>query len=119
MLQLSYLGAVLLMAGGAPGASAADGAAPVVAPSAMTNASIAAHNAALGPADPAFIKCRRIALAGSLVKKARVCKTNANWKKVWQVGNQDARDTYDAMNKGSSNSIEPVDEFTPRGARPN
>jgi hypothetical protein len=86
-------------------------------PSAMTNEAIAQHNAALEPRDPAFIRCRRIAIAGSLVKKARVCKTNADWAKSWQDGNQNARDTYDAMNRGSSNSVEPVDEFTPRGAQ--
>lgn len=88
-------------------------------PSELTNASIAEHNAALAPADPAFIKCRRIAMPGSLVRKARVCKSNADWKKSWDAGNQNARDTYEAMNKGSSNSIEPVDEFSGPRARPN
>lgn len=104
----------------APAAVAADdtaAAATGAAPSSMTSASIAEHNASLDPRDPAFIRCRRIALSGSLVKKARVCKTNADWAKSWQLGNQDARDTYDAMNRGSSNSVEPVDEFTAPGAR--
>jgi hypothetical protein len=88
-------------------------------PSEMTSDQIAAHNAALEFGDPNYIKCRRIPISGSLVKKARVCKTNTDWAKAWQDGNQNARDAYDAMNKGSSNSIEPPDEFTPRGARPN
>jgi hypothetical protein len=108
----------------APAAATADDAASVetgAAPSSLTNAAIAEHNAALESRDPSFIRCRRIALSGSLVKKARVCKTNAEWAKSWQSGNQDARDTYDAMNRGSSNSVEPVDEFTAPGAqnRPN
>jgi hypothetical protein len=115
--------AVLLLAL-TPAAAGADDAATTetgAAPSSLTNAAIAEHNAALEPRDPAFIRCRRIALSGSLVKKARVCKTNADWAKSWQLGNQDARDTFDAMNRGSSNSVEPVDEFTAPGAqnRPN
>lgn len=119
MLRTVYGAAAVLVLAWSASAAASDGPTTGVAPSAMTNASIAQHNAALTPADPAFIKCRRIAIAGSLVKKARVCKTNAEWKKAWQVGNQDARDTFDAMNRGSSNSLEPADEFTPPGARPN
>jgi hypothetical protein len=88
-------------------------------PSEMTSDQIALHNASLVVGDPAYIRCRRIPIAGSLVKKARVCRTNADWAKAWRDGNQNARDAYDAMNKGSSNSIEPRDEFTPPGARPN
>lgn len=88
-------------------------------PSEMTNDQIAEHNASLFAGDPAYVRCRRIPIPGSLVRKARVCRTNADWAKAWQDGNQNARDAYDAMNKGSSNSIEPRDEFTPRGARPN
>lgn len=91
----------------------------VTPPSTMSNASIAEHNAGLTTSDPRFIRCRRIAIPGSLVKKARVCKSNADWAKAWQVGNQDARDTYDAMNRGSTNAVEPVDEFTQRPPRPN
>jgi hypothetical protein len=89
--------------------------------SAATNEQIAAHNASRQPRDPDFIRCRRLAVPGSLVKKARVCKTNAEWARSWAVGNQNARDTYDAMNRGSSNSVEPRDEFTPPGPpnRPN
>lgn len=90
-----------------------------IAPSAMTNASIAEHNATLLPTDPAFIRCRRIAIPGSLVKKARVCKSNTDWAKAWQVGNQDARDTYDAMNRGSSNSVEFKDDIIKTAPRPN
>jgi hypothetical protein len=90
-------------------------------PSAATNDEIAAHNASRNPRDADFIRCRRLPVPGSLVKKARVCKTNAEWAKSWAVGNQNARDTYDAMNRGSSNSVEPPDEFTSPGApnRPN
>jgi hypothetical protein len=101
----------------APAVAVADEAKPGAAPSAMTNADIAAHNAVLVPTDPAFIKCRRVAIPGSLVRKARVCRSIADWSKAWQDGNQNARDTYDAMNRGSSNSVEPVDEFTAPGAR--
>lgn len=105
----------------AMGADEARDEANAIAPSAMTNSAIAEHNEGLEPRDPTFIRCRRVDIPGSLVKKARVCRTNADWAKAWQAGNQNARDTYDAMNRGSSNSVEPVDEFTPPGAqnRPN
>ena len=113
---------VSMLVGASPACAdeAREGEVPLV-PSEMTNADIAEHNAELEPRDPAFIRCRRIAIPGSLVKKARVCRTNADWAKAWQLGNQNARDTYDAMNRGSSSSVEPVDEFTGPGAqnRPN
>lgn len=65
--------------------------------STMTGTEIKAYNAGLGPTHPDFIKCRKIEEVGSLVKKARVCHTNAQWKQLWVQGNQDSRDTMDAM----------------------
>jgi hypothetical protein len=66
-------------------------------PSAMTNVEIAAHNEGLELRHPDFIKCRKIDMIGSLVKKARVCRTNEQWTKSWQNGNQNVRDTADAF----------------------
>lgn len=100
-------------------AAESSAATPDAQPSTLSNAAIAAYNAPLDKADPAFIRCRRVEIPGSLVKKARVCKTNADWAKSWRDGNQNARDTYDAMNRGSSNSVEPPDEFTKRTPQPN
>lgn len=72
-------------------------AAPDRAPSLMTSAEIKAHNDGLAPTDPNYIKCRKIEEIGSLVKKARVCRINDEWKAAWAQGNQNARDTADAM----------------------
>lgn len=64
--------------------------------STMTGTEIKAYNQGLEPVHPDFIKCRKIEEIGSLVKKARVCHTNDEWKKLWVQGNQDSRDTMDA-----------------------
>lgn len=37
------------------------------------------------------IKCRKVEVTGSLVKKGRVCKTVAEWKKIQSNGNRTAR----------------------------
>jgi hypothetical protein len=66
-------------------------------PSAMTNAEIAVHNEGLDLRHPDFIKCRKLDQIGSLVKKARVCRTNEQWAASWKKGNQNARDTADAF----------------------
>ena len=36
------------------------------------------------------------------VKKARVCHTNDEWKKLWVQGNQDSRDTLDHFTSKAS-----------------
>jgi hypothetical protein len=75
----------------------ADRAPPEKAPSAMTGKEIAAYNKGLAASHPYYIRCRKIVETGSLAKKARVCKTNEGWKKAFAVGNQNARDTVEAM----------------------
>ncbi len=43
-------------------------------------------------ADPdQAIKCRKVEVTGSLVKKGRVCKTVAEWKQIQANGNRTAR----------------------------
>lgn len=43
-------------------------------------------------ADPdQAIKCRKVEVTGSLVKKGRVCKTVAEWKQIQSNGNRTAR----------------------------
>lgn len=66
-------------------------------PSTMTGTEIKAHNEGLAMTHPHYIKCRKIEEIGSLVKKARVCHTNEQWKLLWEQGNRDSRDTLDAM----------------------
>lgn len=88
----------------ASAALAADQAALAKAPSAMTPTEIKAHNEGLTPTDPAYIKCRKTLEIGSLVKKNRVCHTNEQWKEVSAKGNQNARDTAEAMTSKAGNS---------------
>lgn len=71
--------------------------APDRPPSTMTSTEIKAHNEGLPATHPYYVKCRKIEEIGSLVKKARVCHTNEQWKQLWVQGNQDSRDTMDAM----------------------
>lgn len=43
-------------------------------------------------ADPdQAIKCRKVEVTGSLVKKGKVCKTIAEWKEIQANGNRTAR----------------------------
>ena len=37
------------------------------------------------------IKCRKVEVTGSMVKKGRVCKTIAEWKNIISNGNENAR----------------------------
>src|SRR5690606_36108949 len=79
------------------GEEAADRAPPAKAPSMMTPTEISAHNVGLAQSHPYYVKCRKTLEIGSLVKKSRVCHTNAQWKEVNAKGNQNARDTAEAM----------------------
>ncbi len=96
MLALLTMTMVVALSTHAPD-SAADRAPPDRPPSTMTSAEIKVHNQGLPMTHPYYVKCRKIEELGSLVKKARVCHTNEQWKKLWVQGNQDSRDTMDAM----------------------
>ncbi|AJA10477.1 hypothetical protein SKP52_18035 [Sphingopyxis fribergensis] len=75
----------------------ADRAPPSKPPSAMTPTEIKAYNEGLPQTHPYYIKCRKMLEIGSLVKKNRTCYTNEKWKEVIAQGNQNARDTAEAM----------------------
>lgn len=47
-------------------------------------------------ADDNKIKCRKIAVTGSLVKKSKVCRTVAEWRIISDKGNQNARDIIES-----------------------
>ena len=94
-----------LLAAPAAAEELADRAPPPKKPSLMTPTEIEAYNKGLGQTHPYYIKCRKTLEIGSLVKKNRVCHTNAEWKDVIARGNQDARDTAEAMtSKGSTSN---------------
>lgn len=82
-------------------------------PSQMSGAEIDAYNQGRGPTDADYIRCRRIEQVGSLVRKIRVCNTNAEWKRLADKDNQEARDSMEAMGHSWSNSQEPRDGLMP------
>ena len=42
--------------------------------------------------DPNAVRCKRFQVTGSLVKKERICKTNAEWRAITEQQNRDADD---------------------------
>jgi hypothetical protein len=46
----------------------------------------------LDPRDPNYMRCRKILETGSLVKKQRICKTNAEWAKASEDAQKNADD---------------------------
>lgn len=88
-------------------------------PSDMSGSEIDAHNHGLALTDANYIKCRRIELTGSLVRKLRVCNTNSEWKRIGDKSNQDARDTMEQLARGWSNAQEPREQLlSPAPGRP-
>ena len=53
---------------------------------------------------PIYITCRKTEVMGSLARKLRVCRTNEQWKESSARGNENARDTLEAMTKAPINS---------------
>ena len=87
-------------------------------PSEMTGDEIDAYNMGRAADSPDYIRCRRIEQIGSLVKKLRVCNTNAEWRRITDKGNQDARDTLEAVSRSFNNGQEPRDQSEPLIGRP-
>jgi hypothetical protein len=77
---------------------------PDRSPSQMTSTEIKAYNQGLTSDDANYIRCRKDEVIGSLVKKLRVCKTNAQWRATIDAGNTNARETLDALSKSPVNS---------------
>mgnify|MGYP006080402839 CR=1 FL=1 len=42
------------------------------------------------------IRCRKIEVTGSLVRKTKVCKTVAEWREISAKGNQNVRDIVES-----------------------
>lgn len=54
--------------------------------------------------DPDAVRCKRFQVTGSLVKKERVCKTNAEWRKIAEQQNRDADDMITRSRAGMNPS---------------
>lgn len=63
---------------------------------APTNAEIALANAKLDRNDPNYVRCKVSGETGSLVKKHKICRTNAEWRRASDAGNRAAREVIDS-----------------------
>ena len=42
--------------------------------------------------DPNAVRCKKLSVTGSLVRKERICKTNAEWRNIGDAQNREADD---------------------------
>ncbi len=66
-------------------------------PKAMNQREIRAYNAHVARDHPFYIRCVSTIETGSLSKRNYSCRTNRQWRLAEETGNQNARDTYEAM----------------------
>lgn len=66
-------------------------------PKAMTQKEIRAFNAGLDRKHPFYIRCVSSVEIGTLAKRTYSCRTNRQWALADKTGNQNARDTVEAM----------------------
>lgn len=66
-------------------------------PKSMSQKEIRAFNAQLPRGHPFYIRCVKSEETGSIAKKSYSCRTNQQWKLAHDTGNQNARDTVEAM----------------------
>jgi hypothetical protein len=64
-------------------------------PKAMSQSEIRAFNAPLPRDHPYYIRCEKQLETGSLVKKLFSCRTNEQWQKAEEIGNDAAREAGD------------------------
>lgn len=76
----------------------------VLAPAAMAKETYVdpAPTEKLDPRDPNYLRCRKILETGSLVKKQRICKTNAEWAKASQDAQKNADDMIGRNRTGTN-----------------
>ena len=58
----------------------------------MTSTEIRAYNQGLEPTHPYYIRCKKDLVIGSLVRKLRVCRTNTEWTRFADTGNDTGRE---------------------------
>ncbi|WCP13527.1 hypothetical protein sphantq_01955 [Sphingobium sp. AntQ-1] len=71
---------------------------------AMAMPALAQDKPALDRNDPNATRCKRIAVTGSLVRKERICKTNAEWRAMSEQQNRDADDLITRSRAGMNPS---------------
>jgi hypothetical protein len=65
---------------------------------------LAQDKAPLDKNDPNAVRCKRFQVTGSLVKKERICKTNAEWRAITEQQNRDADDLITRSRSGMNPS---------------
>lgn len=65
--------------------------AAVLAATVPAGAAVADDEPKVDKSAPDYVKCRRLDITGSLAKKVRICKTNAEWAEIDANGNRTAR----------------------------
>ena len=66
-------------------------------PKAMSQKEIREFNSKIPREHPFYIRCVKSDETGSIAKKLYSCRTNRQWVRDDTTGNQNARDTMDAM----------------------
>lgn len=73
-------------------------------PTQMSQSEIRAFNKGRLATDPDFIRCVRREETGSLVRRSFTCHTVSQWAAMDRQGNQNARDTFEAMTSKATNT---------------
>lgn len=82
---------------------------PDRAPSQMTSSEIRTYNEGLDSKHPYFIRCKRDPVVGSLVRKLRVCRTNYEWKRFAEMGNDSGREILGDVGSAPINGPAPIE----------
>src|SRR5688572_22372162 len=84
-------------------------------PSLMTSTEIRAYNDGLDSKHPYYIRCRKDPVVGSLARKLRVCRTNEEWKRFAEMGNDSGREVMDDVTRAPVSGNTPAFEACPAG----
>lgn len=93
---MSMLAAILVLSS----APAQAGAELVTGPILMKQSEIRAYNAKLSRDHPNYIRCAREGETGSLVRAKKVCRTNQEWTRIENAGENIAREAVESLQKG-------------------
>ena len=111
--DLVFASALLVVAGASPAIGEVERLPPDRPPSSMTSTEIRTYNEGLDSAHPYYIRCRKDAVVGSLVRKLRVCRTNEEWKRFAATGNDTGREILDDVTKAPVSGNTPALDACP------
>ena len=82
-------------------------------PSLMTPTEIRGFNEGLDAAHPYYIRCKKDPVIGSLARKLRVCRTNEEWKRFAEAGNDTGREIMDDVIRAPASGNTPAIDACP------